>query len=313
VTPRILTVTLNPAIDVTYRVDVLRVGETVRVPDVRSRAGGKGVNVAAVVRALGGESLALALTTTGAPDEFRAGLTRLGLAHRLVPALPAVRRTVAVVTRAGGTTMLQENGFPAGEAGEAGIFDALRAELAAGAGAVVISGSVPAGLAADVPAKLARLCVRHEVPVIADVSGAALRFAAGSGAVLMPNETELAELTGPDRAAADACHDLVAEGASAVVATFGTDGAIAVTPRGAWRARPAEVVTGNPAGAGDAAAAALARYLSAAGGTSEVDWPVALADVVATSAAAVLRPVAGEIDVAARDRWIRVVKAERIP
>jgi 1-phosphofructokinase/tagatose 6-phosphate kinase len=312
VTPRILTVTLNPAIDVTYRVDVLRVGETVRVPDVRSRAGGKGVNVAAVVRALGGESLALALTTTGAPDEFRAGLNRLGLAHRLVPALPAVRRTVAVVTRADGTTMLQENGCPAGEPAEAGIFDALRAELAAGAGAVVISGSVPAGLAADVPAKLARLCVRHEVPVIADVSGAALRLAAGSGAVLMPNETELAELTGPDRAAADACHDLVAEGAPAVVATFGTDGAIAVTPRGAWRARPAEVVTGNPAGAGDAAAAALAGHLSDAGGTSEVDWPVALADVVATSAAAVLRPVAGEIDVAARDRWIRVVKAERM-
>ncbi|WP_103349511.1 1-phosphofructokinase family hexose kinase [Amycolatopsis sp. CA-128772] len=298
---RIITVTLNPAVDVTYRVDALRPGGTTRVPDVRSRAGGKGVNVAAVVRALGGESLVLALTTTRAPDEFRTGLAELGLAHRLVPALPAVRRTVAVVTPADGTTMLQENGFPAGETAEDDIFAALRAELPAGA--VVISGSVPEGLEADVPAKLARLCVRQGVPVIADVSGAALREAAASGAVLMPNEDELAELAG-----SDAGPDLVAAGAPAVVATLGAEGAIAVTAQGSWRARPAEVVTGNSAGAGDAGAAALAMHLTA----PEVDWPAALADVVATSAAAVLRPVAGEIDVAARDRWIRDVKVERI-
>jgi tagatose 6-phosphate kinase len=304
VTRRILTITLNPAIDVTYQVEDLRLGGTTRTSDVRSRAGGKGVNVAAVVRELGGESLVLALTTTRTPDEFRDGLDRLGLAHRLVPALPAVRRTVAVVTRAGGTTMLQENGFPVGATAETGIFDALRAELAAGAGAVVISGSVPGGLGADVPAKLVRLCARLDVPVIADVSGAALREAAGSGAVLMPNEDELEELAGPD-----ACQDLVAAGAPAVVATFGADGAMAVTARGVWRARPAEVVIGNSAGAGDAGAAALATHLS---GVSEVDWPAALADVVATSAAAVLRPVAGEIDVAARDRWISAVKVERI-
>ncbi|MEU0531584.1 1-phosphofructokinase family hexose kinase [Amycolatopsis tolypomycina] len=300
-TPRIVTVTLNPAVDVTYRVDELRLGGTTRVPDVRSRAGGKGVNVAAVVRELGGESLVLALTTTGAPDEFRAGLDRLGLAHRLVPALPEVRRTVAVVTPAGGTTMLQEAGPPAGGTAEAGILAALRAELPAGA--VVISGSVPAGLGADVPAKLTRLCARSGVPVIADVSGAALHEAAGSGAVLMPNEDELTELGGRE-----ACRELVAAGTPAVVATFGRAGAIAVTAQGAWRARPAEVVTGNSAGAGDAGAAALALRLAA----SEVDWPRALADVVATSAAAVARPVAGEIDVAARDRWIREIKVERV-
>ncbi|MEV4049930.1 PfkB family carbohydrate kinase [Amycolatopsis sp. NPDC049688] len=301
-TSRIVTITLNPAIDVTYRVGELRLGGTTRVADVRSRAGGKGVNVAAVVRELGGESVVLALTTTGTPDEFRDGLDGLGLAHRLVPALPAVRRTVAVVARTGGTTMLQENGFPAGETAEAGMLDALRAELPAGA--VVISGSVPEGLGADVPAKLVRLCTRHGVPVIADVSGAALREVAESGAVLMPNEEELKELGG-----LDAGPDLVAGGAPAVVATFGAEGAVAVTARGTWRARPAEVVTGNPAGAGDAGAAALAGHLS---GMSEVDWPAALADVVATSAAAVLRPVAGEIDIAARERWIRDVKVERI-
>ncbi|HEX7305415.1 1-phosphofructokinase family hexose kinase [Lentzea sp.] len=302
-THRVLTVTLNPAVDVTYRVQALRVGETVRVPQVRSRAGGKGVNVAAVVTALGEDSLVLALTTTAEPDEFRAGLEELGLAHRLVPALAAVRRTIAVVADDGTTTMLQEHGFPASEGAEAEITAALRDELEAGAGAVVISGSVPAGLDPEVPARLARLCAGFGVPVIADVSGAALRAAASSGAVLMPNSDELAELVEDGRAG-----DLVAGGAAAVVATAGPEGAVALTARGSWRARPAEVVAGNPTGAGDAAAAALALHLARSG--QRLDWPAALADVVATSAAAVLRPVAGEIDRGARARWIPLTTVE---
>ncbi|MFD9700129.1 1-phosphofructokinase family hexose kinase [Lentzea sp. NPDC059081] len=302
-TSRVVTVTLNPALDVTYRVKALRVGETVRVPEVRTRAGGKGVNVAAVVRQLGADSLVLALTTTATPDEFRAGLDELGLAHRLVPALASVRRTIAVVADDGATTMLQENGSPAGDRAEAAITAVLTDELRAGAGAVVISGSVPAALDPEVPARLARLCAAHGVPVIADVSGAALRAAASSGAVLMPNSDELAELVDDGRV-----EDLVAGGAAAVVATAGPDGAIAVTARGSWRARPAEVVEGNPTGAGDAAAAALALHLARSGG--DVDWPAALADLVATSAAAVLRPVAGEIDRGARARWIPLTTVE---
>lgn len=296
-TDRIITVTLNPAIDVTYRVDALRVGETVRVPQVRSRSGGKGVNVTAVVNALGGNGFALALTTTAEPDEFRAGLEELGIGHRLVPALASVRRTVAVVAGDGTTTMLQENGSPACQGAEAAITGALQDELEAGAGAVVISGSVPAGVHPAVPARLARLCAEFGVPVITDVSGPALHAAAGSGAVLMPNSDELAELVGGARTV----HDLVAGGAPAVVATAGADGAIAATAHGTWQARPAEFVTGNPTGAGDAAAAALALHLAAG---RDVDWPAALADVVATSASAVLRPVAGEIDLEARTRWI---------
>ncbi|MFD4637321.1 1-phosphofructokinase family hexose kinase [Lentzea sp. NPDC058436] len=302
-TSRIVTVTLNPAIDVTYRVDALRVGQTVRVPEVRSRAGGKGVNVAAVVNALGGNGFALALTTTGTPDEFRSGLEELGIAHRLVPALTSVRRTVAVVAADGTTTMLQENGSPACEGAEAAITEALRDELETGAGAVVISGSVPNGMDPSVPARLARVCAEFGTPVITDVSGPALHAAADSGAVLMPNQDELAELAGGGRTVSA----LVAGGAPAVVATAGADGAVAATPRGVWQARPAEVVTGNPTGAGDAAAAALALHLAAA---RDVDWPAALADVVATSASAVLRPVAGEIDLGARTRWIPLTKVK---
>ncbi|WP_246843598.1 PfkB family carbohydrate kinase, partial [Allokutzneria sp. NRRL B-24872] len=178
---RILTVTLNPAIDVTYRVAGLAVGETVRVTEVRSRGGGKGVNVAAVARQLGGDSVVLALSGRAEPEEFRAGLDRLGLPHRLVPALAAVRRTVAVVADDGVTTSLQERGTAVAAGTRDEVVAAFRAELAAGVGAVVISGSVPPGLGDEVPARLARLGAEAGVPVIADVSGAALRAAATTG------------------------------------------------------------------------------------------------------------------------------------
>ncbi len=310
----ILTVTLNPAIDVTYRIPALEAGTTVPVTEVRTRAGGKGVNVASVVRGLGGDSLVLAFAGFAQPDEFRTGLDALGLRHRLVPACGSVRRTVAVVTDDGTTTNLNEPGAEVATGAEAAITAVLRTELDAGAGAVVISGSVPPGLAAEVPARLVAVCAGYGVPVIADVSGAALRAVATAGAVLMPNRDELAQLLGTLPRSLDDVADvtaagrrLVRDGAAAVVATAGEDGAIAVTPGGAWSARPVEAVTGNPTGAGDAAAAALARHLAAAGSVSEVDWPAALADVVATSAASVREPVAGEIDAEARSGWLGAV------
>jgi tagatose 6-phosphate kinase len=305
---KILTVTLNPAIDVTYRVAGLAVGETVRVASVRSRAGGKGVNVAAVARHLGSDSLVLALTGRTEPDEFRAGLDRLGLPHHLVPALDAVRRTVAVVADDGVTTSLQERGSGVAAGVRDEVMAAFRAELAAGVSAVVISGSVPPGLGDETPARLAVLCAEAGIPVVADVSGAALRAAAKTRSVLVPNRDELAELTGKrlhdSGEVVAAGRQLVRDGAAAVVATLGEEGVLAVTAGHEFGVRPVERVVGNPTGAGDAAAAALARHLAAAGAVSEVDWPAALADVVATSAAAVLRPVAGEVDLEARAGWL---------
>ncbi|MCO8273812.1 hexose kinase [Actinoplanes sp. TRM 88003] len=299
---RVVTVTLNPALDITYAVPALAVGSSVRVQTVRSRAGGKGVNVAAVVRQLGGDAIVVAPAARTEPDPFRAGLDSLGLPHHLIPSFPAVRRTVAVVGADGPTTILLEPGSPA-PAGTADAIAFITAEELTHADALVVSGSVPPGLPDDLPARLARLA--HPLPVIIDVSGPALPMAVGAGAVLAPNRSELSEISGGDPVSA--ARRLLDLGAAAVVVTLGEDGAVAVTPGGAWHARTPEVVDGNPTGAGDAATAALA--LSLAAGTP---WPAALADAVATSAACVLRPVAGEIDLEARRRWLGAVTVEEL-
>jgi tagatose 6-phosphate kinase len=82
---------------------------------------------------------------------------------------------------------------------------------------------------------------------------------------------------------------------------------IASTPEHRWAARPPARLSGNPTGAGDACVAGLARTF-----ISGDSWPERLAEAVALSAAAVLRPVAGDIDLDAYRRFRDSVHVEEI-
>ena len=190
------------------------------------------------------------------------------------------------------------------------MLDAVRARLRT-ARALTVSGSLPPRVDPELPARIARLCAERQVPVVLDLDGDALRAAAAAGgAVLMPNIDELETLTGerpqtPAEAAALAAH-LLAEhrrSPAGVVVTLGEQGAVAVTAAGAVAARPVERLSGNATGAGDAACAAVARALATAGSLPAVNLRALVADAVAVSAAAVLRRVAGEIDMEAARRW----------
>jgi tagatose 6-phosphate kinase len=84
---------------------------------------------------------------------------------------------------------------------------------------------------------------------------------------------------------------------------------VAASNQGVWRALPVERVAGNPTGAGDACTAVIA---AAVAGSPEPDWPVVLKSAVAASAAAVLTPVAGDIDLEAYRRWQPQVVVESL-
>ena len=80
----ILTVTPNVALDITYRVDRLTPGSSHRVPRVEERAGGKGVNVARALHALGHDTIVLGFVGGATAGAVMADLARGGLAHELV-------------------------------------------------------------------------------------------------------------------------------------------------------------------------------------------------------------------------------------
>ncbi|WP_280335548.1 hexose kinase [Nocardia wallacei] len=307
----ILTVTMNPAYDMTYRVERFERGRAHRVLSVEQRIGGKGINVTRVLNQLGKYSRA-----TGFSDHVFAAAAELELPVDFVHALPWVRRTVVISESGDGTaTALWEPGARVGDPYAVEQLLVRVTGLLPNTGGMVIAGSQPGGVGDSVPARLARAALEVGVPTICDVDGRALQMAAEvPGVVLMPNRDELHRLTGirADTAVevVAAVRPLVDRGVRAVIATRGADGMVAVTAAGAWTAALPEPVAGNPTGAGDAATAAVIAALAA---TPEPDWPALLADAVATSAAAVVIPVAGEIDRTQRDRLAPEVVVTGLP
>ncbi|WAU85763.1 1-phosphofructokinase family hexose kinase [Streptomyces sp. Qhu-G9] len=288
----ILTVTLNTALDITYRVRGLRPHASHRVTDMTERPGGKGLNVARVLAALGHE-----VTVTG----FVGGATGRALRDQLAPTpgvidalLPvsgSTRRTIAVVdTATGDTTQLNEPG-PVITPAEWSAFQEAYEVLLRASSAVALCGSLPPGVPVGAYAQLIRAARALAVPVLLDTSGEPLRRGiAARPDIVKPNADELAELTGahePVRATRDARR----RGAHVVVASLGAKGLLARTPDGLWRATPPRPVRGNPTGAGDSAVAGLLSGL-----VERLPWPERLARAVALSAATVLAPVAGEFD-----------------
>ncbi|NGN66508.1 1-phosphofructokinase family hexose kinase [Streptomyces sp. A7024] len=294
-----LTVTLNAALDITYRVPRLRAHSTHRVQEVDERPGGKGVNVARVLAALGkdvtvtgfaGGATGAALRNLLAADQ-RERPNHARLTDAFVPISGTTRRTVAVVDASSGdTTQLNEPG-PAISPAEWQAFTTAYAGLLPRTTAVALCGSLPPGVPVGAYAELVRAARAADVPVLLDTSGEALRRGiAARPDLVKPNGDELAQLTGvtvPLRAARDARR----RGAAAVVASLGAEGLLAATADGAWRAAPPQTIAGNPTGAGDSAVAGLLSGLA-----DGLDWPARLSRAVALSAATVAAPAAGEFD-----------------
>lgn len=284
-----LCVTTNPAIDITYTMDELRIGTSHRVETGLSRAGGKGVNVARVLHQH--REHAIVIAPIGGPVRvlFVHDLDRSGIAHRLIEVESPTRRTTAIVTPAG-TTNLNERGAAISPDDWDRLLETVRAELPT-ARIVVSSGSLPPKTPPGFCASVVGLAVDAGKPVIIDVGGEQLRHAVAAGATAVkPNRHELLDAMGGTDPL-DAARRLAAEGSGTVFASLDIEGMLAVLPDGrAWHAQLDRVLEGNPTGAGDAAVAAIAQAI-ADGVTIEEQ----LARAAAWSSAAVLSPQAGSI------------------
>ncbi|MEU9333875.1 1-phosphofructokinase family hexose kinase [Streptomyces sp. NPDC048290] len=288
----ILTVTLNTALDLTYRVRALRPHGSHRVSEVVERPGGKGVNVARVLAALGHRTTVTGFAGGATGRQVQDALLAVpGVTDALVPVSAATRRTIAVVDETtGDTTQLNEPGPPV-TAREWSAFQEAYGDLVAAASVVALCGSLPPGVPVGAYATLIRAARAAGVPVLLDTGGEPLRRGVAARPDLVkPNADELAELTGshePLRATLDARR----RGARAVVASLGPDGLLAVTPEGRWRATAPARLSGNPTGAGDSVVAGLLSGL-----VERLPWHDRLVRATALAAATVRAPVAGEFD-----------------
>lgn len=293
----IVTVTLNPAVDITLTTSTLERGETHRVPPGASRSGGKGINVARVLTEQSIDALAIAPVGVGDLDGFTHDLGNVP--HRLVPVVAPTRRSIAIVeTETNVTTIFNESGTPQPANVWQSVTDTVTSVLDT-ARCIVVSGSVPPETRDNLVGEVTALGISHGIPTVADTTGEQLLGAARAGAsVLKPNRRELADTVGTDDPVVGA-RALQQLGAGLILVSLGEEGMLAVprdTALPVLRARLPRVLRGNPTGAGDAGVAGAATLIaSGLNLDSADDIRLILSRATAWSAAAVLAPLAGSI------------------
>ena len=193
----IITVTLNAAIDKSLAVPNFRLGRRHRTVEQRTMAGGKGVNIARTLKALGQPVIATGFAGGATGTHIVEQLTEESILNDFVRIREESRTNTSVLDPTTGVqTEINERG-PAVTAREVELFRDKLLYLARGAAIVVFAGSLPRGVEPDLYASLIRDLERSEVTTVVDTDGEPLRQAVRAEPDLVsPNVLEAEELVG---------------------------------------------------------------------------------------------------------------------
>lgn len=287
--PQIVTLTINPAVDISWEVEDVVPTRKLRSSGGVVYPGGGGINVSRVISVLGGESKAI--------------FTRAGIVGTLLTELLDDFAIDRRVIRVHGATRLSATLFecstgdefrvtpPGPELSEAEWQAFINAVAETECEYLVCSGSVPEGVPNDIYARIAATAKARGIKVVLDTSGRPLIEALKEGVYLVkPNLRELEHLVGrkaptPEKQE-EVARQIVDEGRAEVVAlTLGRKGALLVWKDGVKRLSSPDVERKSAVGAGSSFVAGLILKLSQ--GRSLED---ALAMAVACGAAALITP-----------------------
>lgn len=287
----IVTITLNPAVDISTSVDRIQPVAKLRGKSQRRHPGGGGINVARVIRRLGGDARAIYPVGGAIGTLLRQLLDQEGVTSQTWPIAGETREDFFVDEIATG----KQYRFilPGPQLGEREWQECLRliGAIEPFPRVLVASGSLPDGVPDDLYARLARLAKQRGASFVLDTSGPALAAAVAEGVDLIkPNLREMRELSGSEPADAHeweaAAKALVAKGkVSTVALTMGHLGAALVTHDEILRAPPIPITPRSAVGAGDSFLAALIWRLASGASRAE-----AFRLAVAAGAAALINP-----------------------
>lgn len=310
---RCLTITLNTAVDTTYTLGSFHRGQVNRVSRSIAVPGGKGNNVAKVLSALGHSVIASGIIAGRSGQFIEQGLRSIGIETSFL-VVPGESRVCL--------TLLEKDSGTVSELLEPGIRVSLEdgqrflrhvTELVDSADAVVVSGSLPAGLPPDYYARLLSELRTRTKYLAFDSSGEALRLGlAGRPDLVKPNEAEMRALAGGEPTSEEMIEfarghligRVLGPGAQ-VLLSLGARGACLIGERDVWIARPPAIDVVSPVGAGDAL---LAGFLSAR--SRDVEDRDALRRAVAVGAVSAMQEVPGAVDVVTVTRLEASVEVE---
>lgn len=262
----ILTITLNPALDLTVRVPQLETGEVNRSQALLCHAAGKGLNVAQVLADLGHSLTVSGFLGEDNQQAFEALFTRRGFADAFIRVPGETRSNIKLAEDDGRVTDINGPGPQVSDLAQQALLDKLD-QIAASHDAVVVAGSLPLGVTAQWLRELVLRLKALGLKVILDTSGDALKEGLSAGPWLVkPNAEELSAALGCTISSVDsqvaAATQLQTYGISHVVISHGADG-VNWFSRGiqTLQAVPPKVRVASTVGAGDSLLAGMMHGL----------------------------------------------------
>lgn len=288
-TARVVTLTLNPAVDLSTSVEHVEPMTKLRCEKVRRDPGGGGINVARVLKRFGIDAVAIYPCGSSTGDLLSRGMRSENVTNIAIPIAGETREDFTVLeTGTGNEFRFVMPGPPLSQSEWRAALDALEKsspEL------LVASGSLPPGVPHSFYAEAVRIAKRAGAKTVLDTSDGALIEALKEGVWLVkPNLRELHDLSGGkldgENSRIIAARELVKKGGAEIVAlSLAEEGALLVTRDRAIRAQAPHIRPVSTVGAGDSFLGGMVVQLASGG-----DLRDALAHGVAAGTAALLSP-----------------------
>lgn len=260
-TSKVVTITLNPALDLTGSVNELNVGSVSLVQQSNLHAAGKGVNVAKVLSDLGADVTVTGFLGKDNPELFHQLFNDIGVKNEFVEVQGATRINVKLVEASGNVSDINFPGVQV-TADEIARFEETLFRLAKTHDYFVLAGSLPGGVTAEQCAAWIKALHQQGKKVLFDSSKAALKSGIEAHPWLIkPNDEELGDFVGEHLETPEQCQaaaqTLSDKGIENIVVSMGADGVMWLN-QGEWlRAQPPRMNVVSTVGAGDTLVAGL--------------------------------------------------------
>lgn len=310
----LLSITLNPSVDISYRLDRFILNDVNRVSEVKKTAGGKGLNVARVAHLLGMDVLATGVLGGTLGSFIENKLDEDHIKHAFLHTNQEARNCIAILHEHMQTEILESG--PVLSANEQEMFLQHFENLLQDVSVVTISGSIVKGFSNDVYSKIIEIAGRHNIPVILDTSGKTLKVSLQNKNALpfliKPNTTELCqllnqEITNDLEQLKTALMNPLFEGIPWIVVSQGGDGAFVKHQNQFYNVTIPKISVINPVGSGDSTVAGLAKAIE-----QHLDDQTTIQYGMAAGILNTMETQTGYVDASKFDHYVNLVEVKNI-
>ncbi|WP_291560540.1 MULTISPECIES: 1-phosphofructokinase [unclassified Clostridium] len=306
-----ITITLNPSIDRRYNIERFEKGKVFRTNDFQYTPGGKGLNVAKVIKTFNEPVIATGFLGGRSGSYIKEKLDEMNIRHKFVSIDGETRSCLAIISDYGSQTEILESG-PLISQTDMQRFYKLYEELIGESEVVCISGSMPKNMDIETYKNLIETANKEGKKILLDTSGEALKKGMEARPYLIkPNKEELENLIGnvisTEEDIIKGVSPIIKEGINIVAVSLGREGCLVFNDNYMYRVRTPVVKAVNPVGSGDAMIAGFAVSLKR---NYEFENMLKLAAACGTANA--LEEETGKVDINNINRLIEDIIIEKI-